>query len=268
MGPDDFQQVQDSFVSQEVWDGIWANAQFSVAPKEDPVRQWIEAHFRGRSGTCLELGCFPGRYLSVFGELGYELHGLDLTPRVEMDCKRWLVDRGYKVGEISRGDVFSHRFDRQYDVVCSFGLIEHFGEWAKLLALQAELVADGGCIVVETPNFRGWIQQMLHRCLDSENLKQHNLEAMVPNRWARELESRHFQIIERGHFGTFDFWTGTQPRGTLARKTVNLICKVNRRLSSVWRNLPAGVAAYAPYCGLVARKMGLSPAGTLSSLPR
>lgn len=260
--------MKDSFVSQEVWDGIWEHTQFAVAPKDDPVRQWIEAHFRGKIGSCLELGCFPGRYLSVFGELGYELNGLDLTPRVELECKQWLVGRGYKVGEIARGDVFSYQFGRHYDVVCSFGLIEHFGEWPKLLALQADLVAEGGYLIVETPNFRGWVQHILHRCFDSENLKQHNLEAMVPHSWALELERKQFRILEQGHFGTFDFWTGTQARGAIMRKTVKLICKVNRGLAVLWRNVPAGVASYAPYCGLVARKMSSDARGAVSSLSR
>ncbi len=87
-----------NFAEQSVWDEGYAQHEFFVAPKDDALRQWIETHFPRANKSCLELGCFPGRYLAVFGELGYELNGLDLTPRVEQDFSAWLKSMHYPGG--------------------------------------------------------------------------------------------------------------------------------------------------------------------------
>ena len=78
-----------NLVPQEYWDKGYETLELDIAPKDDTVRRWIELFFSNRGkGRCLEIGCFPGRYLAVFGELGYELNGIDLTPRVESDLPR------------------------------------------------------------------------------------------------------------------------------------------------------------------------------------
>ena len=174
-----------NFCEQRLWDEGYVKSDLFVAPPDDLIRRWLQKNIPPGQGSCLELGCFPGRYLAVFGELGYEVNGIDLTPRVELDLKPWLQQRGYQVGELIRDDVFTHPFGRRYDIVCSFGLIEHFEDWPGLLRRHAELVAEGGTLIVSTPNFRTGIQGLLHRWCDQENLGRHNLAAMFPDKWAQ-----------------------------------------------------------------------------------
>jgi SAM-dependent methyltransferase len=126
-----------NFCEQRLWDDGYVQAELFVAPPDDLIRRWLQKHVPSGQGSCLELGCFPGRYLAVLGELGYEVNGIDLTPRVEQDLKPWLQRQGYRVGEFIRDDVFTHAFRRRYDIVCSFGLIEHFEDWPGLLRRHA-----------------------------------------------------------------------------------------------------------------------------------
>jgi cyclopropane fatty-acyl-phospholipid synthase-like methyltransferase len=154
------------------------------------------------------------------------------------------------VGEIKRADIWCHEPKRTYEVVCSFGLIEHFVEWPQLLARHARLVQNKGYLVVSTPNFRGWIQRMLHVALDLENYRRHNISAMSPRNWGRMVGESGFRIIDCGWFGRFDFWADHQPRNIFQKATLKIIHRSLPRL----KGLPAKVAAYAPYCGLVAQK--------------
>lgn len=238
------------FVEQTHWDAIWQGVGFEAAPQGDVIREWLTRQLGTHSGACLELGCFPGRYLAVLAELGYEVHGIDLTPRVDSDLKTWMQRQGYKVGEFVRADVLTYPYQRKYDVVCSFGFIEHFGDWPGVLALQANLVANDGYLVVSAPNFKGWVQYGLHRCLDQANLAEHNIHAMVPLQWAKLVASMGFDIHWSGYVGRFDFWVGMQPMGRLKKAIVRTIQKT----IPGWRMLPPGGASYAPYCGLIARK--------------
>jgi hypothetical protein len=56
-----------------------------VAPY-DEIRKWIENHLQpsDSGGSLLEIGCFPGAYLAVFGDLGYERHHVPA-----MDVAKW-----------------------------------------------------------------------------------------------------------------------------------------------------------------------------------
>ena len=242
--------MKDEFTTQERWDEGYVNLQLQVAPPDDPIRVWIEKHMPPGQGSCLELGCFPGRYLAVFGELGYEVHGIDQTPRVTRDLRGWMQQKGYRTGEFTRGDVFRHAYDRQYDVVGSFGLIEHFGNWAELVAIHARLVRAGGWLFLTTPNFRGGFQRVLHAWLDKENLAEHNLDAMQPARWANVIRPLGFEVVMCGFIGPFDFWVGHLPRPRWQRG----VLKALRSMKPIGRCLPDDIGFYAPYCGLVAHR--------------
>jgi hypothetical protein len=82
------------FVAQSHWDGGYENLALAPATANDPIRRMLGAILPHASLSCLELGCYPGRYLSVLGALGYELHGVDLTPMVDTKLQFWLSALG------------------------------------------------------------------------------------------------------------------------------------------------------------------------------
>lgn len=219
-----------------------------------PVRQWIEQWVPSGSGTCLEIGCYPGRYLAVFGELGYRLSGIDLASRVLDRLPEWLVSRGYKIGDFHQEDFaqFYERIEQRFDVVCSFGFIEHFSDWDTVLKMHAKLVKPGGMLVVSVPNFRGRIQRRLRELLDRDNLVRHNLDAMVPGEWADILGPEGFEVQFAGCFGRFDFWSDSNLR--LWQRFVRLGVMA---LLPLLRRLPVS-ESYSPHCGIIARKIALT----------
>jgi len=244
------QQASNNLVDQTYWDRGYDQIKLDIADPVDTVRQWIERQIPRGMGSCFEVGCFPGRYLAVFGELGYELHGLDRTPRVETELPLWLKSRSYKVGRFFRGDFFSHGASRTYDIVCSFGFIEHFRDWECVLAKHSSLVNRGGCLVVAVPNFSGSVQRFLHRTLDRANYDLHHVPAMDPARWGEVVRRLGFSILYTGYFGRFDFWTMNGSPTRLQHVGLSLLFRNMRLL----RKVPEGLRSFAPYCGMVARR--------------
>lgn len=292
--------------AQAVWDRGYEAEALEMAKADDPLRLWLEARLggaEGGGGCCLELGCFPGRYLAVLGRLGYEVHGVDLTPRTDTELAPWLAGLGCRVGTIERGDFFSvptvppspispmHpiplaptpsippppspllpaapsppslepcsiayppsslRAGCGYDVVCSFGVIEHFADWRTFLERQASLVAPGGRLVVTAPNFRGWLQHGLHRALDRENLERHCLEAMRPDAWAAHLAAQGWEVLEWGGLGRFDFWAGEARRGPLGGAALWLVRSLR---GAAARILPVDTLWCCPHVRLLARRL-------------
>jgi 2-polyprenyl-3-methyl-5-hydroxy-6-metoxy-1,4-benzoquinol methylase len=240
---------RETLVDQSYWDNSYREIPPSLHPPADALSAWINRHVPpANGGTCLEIGCYPGRYLAVLGELGYTLNGIDLTPAV-VGMKQAL-EKKFTTGEFQQINFLDFKPTKPYALVCSFGFIEHFTDWEAVLYKHAELVEAGGTIMVEVPNFRGALQRFLHSRLDAENLSRHNLEAMRPDRWAHVLSNAGFEISWKGYFGKFAFWHDKSRHSFLQRVLLRTI----RLLTPLLKTLPEGWSAISPYAGIIAVK--------------
>jgi 2-polyprenyl-3-methyl-5-hydroxy-6-metoxy-1,4-benzoquinol methylase len=238
-------------VEQAHWDASYARTQPHVAPRSHVIRRWIERHVpRTESGTALEVGCYPGRFLAVLGELGYEVNGVDLTPGVE-SLGEWMRSRGFRTGTIARNDFFAYDPGRTFDVVMSLGFIEHFTEFERVLERHLALVAPGGMLVLQTPNLGGALHGWLYRTFDPADYARHHLPAMDPARWATVARAHAFDVVFAGCFGPFHFWINPADRPVWQRASLLGLRVASRVLRPV---LPRGRPAYAPACGMIARR--------------
>jgi SAM-dependent methyltransferase len=210
----------------------------------------IEPASEGARLRAYEIGCFPGGYLSFVGTKGYELNGCDLTPRTT-ELRQWLVGLGLKVGSLERADFSTVNKSEKYDLVYSLGFIEHFEDYASVIRCHDRILRPGGTLVLACPNFRGVVQNWLHRKLDGKNLLLHNTTAMNPDVWADELVGIGYEIRFSGFFGGFDFWCdrSLEKCGLVKEMAIGAL-KMAGKLGWVF---PSG-AAWAPYVGLVAQK--------------
>lgn len=212
------------------------------------IREFIPAN---PAGSVIEIGSFPGPHLATFGDLGYTLSGIDFHPANETAVPHWLQKEGFKTGEFMAGDFFETSLEKKYDVVASFGFIEHFKNFEEVILLHAALVKETGYLIITTPNFRGFIQYMLHKTFDKSNLAVHNLESMRPKKWAKILSDNGFEIITKGYFGNFWFWHGAEKHGKLKKAILRLAeHSVVFFRKVLWFNS----SAFSAYCGIVAKK--------------
>lgn len=206
---------------------------------------------RNENGNCIEIGSYPGPHLATFGDMGYKLNGIDFHPDNSTALPAWLNSQGYKTGEFLSIDFFEFEIKQKYDVVASFGFIEHFIDYKEVLVKHASLVGDNGYIIVTTPNFRGWIQYWLHNNFDKKNLAHHNTESMNPSAWKKLLEALHFEIIYYGYFGDFWFWHSHEKLPAWKRNMLWVIERIIQRARKMlWFQSPA----FSAYAGIVARK--------------
>ena len=238
-------------VEQQYWDDAYNNFSYFVA--DDIVTQWMDKHaaYLKKGGQLFELGCFPGRYMAHLGKMGLVVNGMDLAPNMDEGFTAWLQKQGVQTGKLERGDVLAYAANSadRYDVVCSFGFIEHFQNFSEIIALHDKLLKPGGELMITTPNFRGGLQQFLHRNLDKENLDRHYLPSMKPHLWKAQLEQLGYDVQFAGYFGRFDYWYDAQERSSLQK----LGNKVVRKLTPLLGQLP-DAAFQSPYCGILAQK--------------
>jgi SAM-dependent methyltransferase len=242
-------------VDQEYWDKRNEHMAMKEVRADDPIRNWIISHVPPGQGSAFEIGCYPGRYLAILGDLGYELHGMDRTPYVSPRVADWLASCGLRVGHICCADFTTAPMPRRYDVVASFGFVEHYTDWAEIIARQASLVEDGGWLVVAAPNFAGWVQRGLHSFLDGDNMRRHCIGAMNPHEWAQVVAPLGFEVHFSGWFGGFRFWVDNSRQTLLHRSMLEVI----NRAAPLVRFLPDNARSYSAYCGLVARRRLRAP---------
>jgi 2-polyprenyl-3-methyl-5-hydroxy-6-metoxy-1,4-benzoquinol methylase len=242
-----------NLANQSYWDDSYALYQLNeTVADDDIIKKWILKYVpKTNNGECFEIGCFPGRYLTVMGDLGYTLNGIDLTPRVNSDFPEWLKSKGYKIGSFIKDDFLKLKSEKKYDLVCSFGFIEHFTNWDEIFEKHIELVNEEGYIVIETPNFRGFFQRLIHYVLDYENYKRHYVPSMNPKKWKKLCEKHGFTTIYSGYIGEFQFWIDKQPTTYIKTKLFNRLITNYERMKKWKPNNPH----YSPYCGIIAKRI-------------
>ncbi len=105
-------------------------------------------------GRLLEVGCGSGAMLAQLKRRGWRVHGLDLDPSAVDAAK----SRGLRVdlGHLSE-QAYPHA---SFDVVVMSHVIEHVHDPRALLAEVRRVLAEGGQLVLLTPNN----QSLWHRC--------------------------------------------------------------------------------------------------------
>ncbi len=207
--------------------------------------------------SCIEIGSFPGAYLPVIGKKGYILNGIDFNPRNEKDLPEWLSGMGLKTGKFWAGDFFEFIKEEKttYDLVCSFGFIEHFENYLEVIAAHLKLLKPGGKIIITTPNFRGWMQYLPHKLFDNENLGKHNLKSMNPVAWKMLMEQNGLEVQFSGYFGKYNFWVDTaKHRSGLSKLLLKSTNRIIYNLNKLIKRSGKDAKAYSAFCGIVAVK--------------
>jgi SAM-dependent methyltransferase len=143
---------------------IYPSNYYSYAsPGASPVhkiKSWLDRRF---FRTILaRVSSKTPRVLDVGGGAGWELSSLrDSDPRT---METWVVDLDPNAAETAKAN--GHRYfcgriedfvtDDKFDLITLLNLIEHVSDPGAVLKKVASLLADGGLVVVKTPNHDAW----------------------------------------------------------------------------------------------------------------
>lgn len=231
-------EVFSSLASSSYWDSVWSSRK---------LQENFDIQFRDTLSRCLpydeklsciELGCIPGSYLVFMKEnFGYRIHGIDYSNNVDT-LHETMSSNGISDYQFYRADVRTWTPPMKFDIVCSFGLIEHFSSPGRIIEKHIEMMNANGFLVLEVPNFR-YGQYLLHLLLDNENLLRHNTDAMRKEYVEDILQSRGLKIVYSGYEGDFSYWEEPQERNivqVLAAKGIRALTPPIRRLMGRSRN--------------------------------
>ena len=252
------------------WDALWRDA-----PPPAP----IDAHAPGLANTLnrrfhevfaqafagretrgralLEIGCARSPWLPYFAqEFGFRISGLDYS---EIGCRQEedVLRRAGVEGDVVCADLFRPPAELRgsFDVVVSFGLVEHFERTADAVAACAAFLRPGGVIVTATPNLKGLlgaVQRRLDRAiydihvpLDAADLARAHEAAGLRVRTARMLLPLNLGVLNMSARRPALAWKFVAKAAELATRAVWAVDRL--------RPLPE-TPYFSPYAVCVAEK--------------
>ena len=107
----------------------------------------------------LDLGCGTGRHLIFFSKKGFEIFGLDSSPRGIEIAQEWLSEEGIEVETICQR--IENKFpyeDNFFDAIISIQVIHHnlMKDIIKTVKEIERVLKKGGCIFITFPFLKGW----------------------------------------------------------------------------------------------------------------
>lgn len=193
----------------EFWDNYWQNCKLpSTIDKrfsfDRCLATALQQNLNCTNGRVLEIGCAPGKWLAFMAKtFGLDPAGIEYSMAGMLATKRNFMLLSLNADEIINADFFELAPRDEYDVVMSFGFIEHFDNPEDVVARHLKWVKPGGKLVLGVPNFNG-VYKPLQRILKNEILDKHNLTIMNLQ-WFKSLANKFNMEAEHvGFLGSFE----------------------------------------------------------------
>lgn len=154
-----------------------------------------------KKSTFFEIGCAASGWLPYFAQkYGYLVSGLDYS---EVGCRlaeENLNRLNIRYDQIICTDVFKWRSEKKFDIIFTYGVLEHFEKPQALIDICYKHLNDNGVIITLVPNLQGVMGVLfrffaydiykMHIVISKDALKQVHIDA-------------GFRDIKTDYVGTF-----------------------------------------------------------------
>ena len=169
------------------------------------IAKTLEAQGKTGPGVrLLEVGCARSQALPVLAKrLGISVAGVDYSPN-GCEQTRVMLKREVVSADVYCADIFDipDSLKGSFDVVVSFGLIEHFSNTNEIVSALAVLLKPGGVILTNIPNMRGMTglaQKLLNRGIYDIHVP------LDPSQVRAAHEAAGLQVLESEFFLSSNF---------------------------------------------------------------
>lgn len=165
------------------WEDCWRDCQLPNevnphSPFDRCLAYTLAQRLEGVQGDAFEVGCAPGKWLSFMAKtFGMKANGIEYSEAGMQATRRNFEILNLPIDTILAGDFFAVTPEPRFDVVMSYGFIEHFDDPDIVVARHAAWLKPDGILIIGVPNFNG-IYKPLQKILDQSILDKHNLETM------------------------------------------------------------------------------------------
>ena len=196
-------QVQ-NIEQKNLWTNQWENSRYSLKDKIDGnksnsvkysrILPYILQHVE-KNDRIVEAGCGMGQWVVYLSDEGYDITGIDYSESTILGLQANLPNYNWEVQDITN---FTYNTGI-FDVMLSWGVVEHFEEGPSVALLEASrVIKEGGLLFVTVPCKEG-----MYLFLDPIFAIKRFL---IKNKFVRKLRGKKnkWQFLEH-HFRRRDF---------------------------------------------------------------
>ncbi|QKJ31551.1 class I SAM-dependent methyltransferase [Mucilaginibacter mali] len=245
-----------NLTDRNFWKAFWESKKDLIFPiKPDYYFGEIMGKLIAEKGVknAIELGGFPG-YYSTYLKKYQKLDTTLFDYYIDEDIINRLLERnGLKPGDIHiiESDLFNYKVEQPYDMVCSFGLIEHFSDTKDIISRHLQFLKPGGVLFITLPNFKGvngWVQ----RNFDRSNYDKHFIESMDLPRLSAICKELGLKEVESFYHGKFSVWLENRAeQNAVVKGLVKTIWLAGKVFTKA---VPVETKVFSPYIVLKAIK--------------
>jgi SAM-dependent methyltransferase len=143
----------------------------------------------------LEFGCGTGRHAIELAKLGYQVHGVDLSPTMIERADRNIPGRFRKRLSFEQGDVRFLHVDRHFDAVIALFHVMSYQitneDFQRVILNATAHLNDGGLLV-----FDFWYGPAVLTLLPQDRMYQYNFDNLKITRTAKPLLNTRNNLVE------------------------------------------------------------------------
>jgi cyclopropane fatty-acyl-phospholipid synthase-like methyltransferase len=152
----------------------------------------------------LEVGAAPGKWMHLMAEDGFAVSGIEYSTEGMKILKENLKLLEVEPLDLIHGDFFSIEPRPIYDVVMSFGFIEHFEDAETVIARHKNWLKPNGLLIIGVPNFTG-LHGGIQKMLDKSVYYSHNTKIMNKKFFADKVPTAlSLEILSFDYLGSFE----------------------------------------------------------------
>jgi SAM-dependent methyltransferase len=159
---------------------------------------FVAAALGNSRGPLLDVGSGGGLFLGMMRERGFRALGLDFSP--EAAAISWRRQGAPAVCAMLERAPFR---PGSLEAITMFHVVEHLPDPRRYLETARELLAPGGCLVVQVPNAASWQFRLLGRAWNGVDVPRHLFDFRDRD-LDRLLESCGFEVARRKYFSLRD----------------------------------------------------------------
>lgn len=234
-----------AITTPDYWEDVWAYSDVpdAIDPSnnspENYIYQYLHKLFEKTLGLdrpvgakLIEIGCGGSRWLPYFKlTFGYDVTGIDYT-EAGVRLAHAVLDKAGVNGSIIQGNLFDPPPNciGQFDVLVSFGVLEHFEDTAQVACACARYLRPGGRMITLVPTMQGlygWAYRLLRPAIYRKHLPQ-SRESLAKAHADADLEVNYCDYV-LGFPGIISAPTSSKLNGRMAYAASCFYWKLERR---------------------------------------
>jgi 2-polyprenyl-3-methyl-5-hydroxy-6-metoxy-1,4-benzoquinol methylase len=198
---------KDKLSSKEYWDDVLKKANLPLIVNKKQYSPWLINTFieefinNNQYKTLLEVGSGSSAWLPFLSnEYKLKVSGLDYSEIGCKICEQNLKMLGVNFDEIICEDVFKWENGKKYDIIISFGVIEHFENPGEILKIIHRHLNVNGLIITIVPNLLGISGKLTRIFLPDVYL----IHKIISKSYLKDLhETTGFKCLKNDYTGIF-----------------------------------------------------------------